>query len=429
MNITVIGTGYVGIVTSVILADFGNNVWGLDINPKRIANLKKAIPPIYEPGLEDLLKRGVKSKRLKFTTSYKEALKKTDIIFICVGTPQSESGEVETKYVFAAVKDIAKNLKNESIIILKSTVPPGIHQELKKVLDHDTKIKYEFASVPEFLREGSAIDDSLKPSRIVIGVESKKAKEKLLQIHRQLPGERIITDIISAQMIKYTANAFLATKISFANAIARISDLVNADVTDVMRGIGLDPRIGHSFLYPGLGFGGSCFPKDIKGLYYLAKKAGYNFKLLDEVNNINQYQVPYILEKTQKMIKTFNNKKIAILGLAFKPETDDMREARSIPLINFLLKKGAKVTAYDPIAKEVARKIFDKKIKYAQTSHKACLDADILFIVTEWNEFKELDLEIIKKLMKGNLIVDGRNIYNPEEIKKLGFEYIGVGRK
>jgi UDPglucose 6-dehydrogenase len=429
MNITVIGTGYVGIVTAVVLADFGNHIYGLDIDPKRIEDLKAGKTPIYEPGLEDLLKRGVASNRLHFTTSYRDALENSSIIFVCVGTPQKDNGEVELKYVESAIKEIAQNLKTPSIIILKSTVPPGIHYQLKKILDDNTQIHYEFASVPEFLREGSAIDDTLNPSRIVIGVESEKAKNILLDVHKSLPGERVITDIVSAQMIKYTANAFLATKISFANAIARISDLLGADVSAVMKGIGLDPRIGMSFLYPGFGFGGSCFPKDIKGLYHLSSQAGYDFKLLKEVDQVNEDMVPYVYQKVKQIIPDMENKKVGILGLAFKPETDDMREARSIPLINLLLQDKANVVAYDPIARETAQKVFQNTIEYVNGPYQVAQDADVVFLVTEWNEFKELDLYKIKKMMRGNLFVDGRNLYNPQDLKNFGFSYIAVGRR
>ncbi|NMC36457.1 UDP-glucose/GDP-mannose dehydrogenase family protein [Candidatus Beckwithbacteria bacterium] len=428
MNIAVIGTGYVGIVSAVVYADFGNQVWGVDIDPKRVETLKKGIPPIHEPRLDEFLQRGLKAKRLHFTSSYQEALDNCQIVFICVGTPQSDSGKVDLRYVETAVESIAKALKQPTTIVLKSTVPPGIHKHLTKILDQHTKVAYEFASAPEFLREGSAITDTVHPSRIVIGVASQKAKDDLLDIHKSLPGERIVTDVVSAQMIKYAANSLLATKISFVNGIARICDLLGADVTDVMKGVGTDPRIGNQFLSPGLGFGGSCFPKDIKGLYYLAKDAGYDFELLKTVDQINDSQVAYVISKIEKKYGSLQGKQIAIWGLAFKPDTDDMREARSVTLINLLLQKGAKVSAYDPIATAISKTIFGDKISFADSPAEAAKEADAIFLVTEWNEFKEVDFAQIKKDMKGDLLVDGRNMYDPQELKKLGFSYVGVGR-
>jgi len=429
MNIAVIGTGYVGVVTAAVLADFGNQIWGLDIMEERVENLKKGISPIFEPGLEELLERGLKADRLHFTTSYKEALENTNIVFVCVGTPQKDNGEVELSYVESAVESIAQTITKPTVIVLKSTVPPGIHHHLTTLIDKHTQVAYEFASVPEFLREGSAIADTLNPSRVVIGADSERARDLLLDIHRQMPGERVVTDIISAQMIKYAANSFLATKISFANAIARICDLVGADVKDVMTGIGLDPRVGGMFLCPGLGFGGSCFPKDIKGLYHVALEAGYDFKLLKEVDEINETQVPYVLAVARKHIGSFSGKKVAVLGLAFKPDTDDMRDARSIPLIKTLVEENASITVFDPVAMELAKKLLPENVSYAKSAYEATQSADAVIIVTDWNEFKELDLAKIRSQMKGNLLIDGRNIYNPEKVKDNGFVYVGVGRR
>ncbi len=429
MKITVLGTGYVGIVTSVVFADFGNDVVGLDVIEKKVDNCNKGIPPIHEPRLEEFLKRGLKSGRLTFTTSYKKALEDTEAIFICVGTPQSETGEVDLTYVESAIKEIAKYLDHKVLIVLKSTVPPGVHKHLSKLVKNSMKVGYEFASAPEFLREGSAINDTLNPTRIVLGVQSKEAEKKLIELHRPLPGKRIITDVISAQMIKYAANGFLATKISFANAIARVCDLLGADVNAVMDGIGTDTRIGRSFLYPGLGFGGSCFPKDIKGLYYVAKDAGYEFSLIKEVDNINRSQVEYLITQSLKIVKDYSNKKVAMLGLAFKPDTDDMRDARSVVLIRKLIELGASVTVYDPIATDTAKLILKNTVKYTKSAYDAIKNVDILFIATEWNEFKELDMKKVKTLMSGSIIIDGRNIYDPKLIKDLGFKYLGVGRR
>jgi len=429
MNICVIGTGYVGIVTTVVFADFGNTVWGLDVDSTKIERIKKGIPPIHEPQLEDFLKKGLNSGRLQFTSDYKEALKDAEAVFICVGTPQSETGDVDTRYVESAIESVAKHMTKPLTIVLKSTVPPGIHKQLTKILDQHTKVDYEFASCPEFLREGSAINDTLHPARVVIGADTQKAKEKLLELHKPLPGERVLTDIISAQMIKYTANSLLATKISFANAISRVCDLVGADVTAVMKGIGLDPRIGLQFLNAGLGYGGSCFPKDVKGLYHLSENAGYKFKLLEEVDQINNTQVDYVLDKARKKIGSFSGKKVGLLGLAFKPDTDDMRDARAIILIDQLLKEGAEISAYDPVAVSTTKAVIDDKISYAHDPYEAVAKADAVFLVTEWNEFKELDMEKIKKLMHGNLFVDGRNMYDPDTVRKAGLDYVGVGRR
>jgi len=428
MNICVIGTGYVGIVTTAVFADFGNQVWGLDVDEQKIERIKKGIPPIHEPGLEEYLKKGINSGRLKFTSDYKQALKATEAVFICVGTPQSETGDVDIKYVESAIESVAKHMTQHLTIVLKSTVPPGIHKHLKKILDKYTKLDYEFASCPEFLREGSAISDTLHPARVVIGADSKKAKEKLLELHKPLSGERVITDIISAQMIKYAANSMLATKISFANAISRVCDLLGANVTDVIKGIGLDPRIGLQFLNAGLGYGGSCFPKDVKGLYHLSENAGYKFRLLEEVDLINNTQVSYVLDKARKKVDTFAGKKVGLLGLAFKPDTDDMRDARALVLINELLKEGALIQAYDPVAMQTTKAIIGDKITYASNAYEAAKDAEIIILVTEWNEFKKLDLNKIKSLMTDNIFIDGRNMYDSNEIKNAGFVYIGVGK-
>ncbi len=428
MNICVIGTGYVGIVTTVIFADFGNQVVGLDVDEKKIERIKQGIPPIHEPGLEEYLKKGLNSGRLTFTSDYKEALKDTEAVFICVGTPQSETGEVDTRYVEAAIESVAKHMTKPLTIVLKSTVPPGIHKQLTKILDKQTKVQYEFASCPEFLREGSAITDTLNPARVVIGADTKKAAEKLLALHKSLPGERVVTDIVSAQMIKYAANSLLATKISFANAVARVCDLLGADVVDVMKGIGLDPRIGSQFLNAGLGYGGSCFPKDVKGLYHLSENAGYKFSLLEEVDRINATQASYVLEKARKKAGTFKDKKISMLGLAFKPDTDDMRDARSLVLIDELISEGAHVTAYDPVALDTTKAMIQDKIRYANDAYEAVKGADIVILVTEWNEFKQLDMDKVKSLMKGKTFIDGRNMYEKDFMVTHGFDYISVGR-
>jgi UDPglucose 6-dehydrogenase len=427
MKLTIIGIGYVGVITAAVFADFGNQVFGLDIDIKRIKTLKKGQVPFYEPQVEEFLKRGLTTGRLKFTTSYKEAIPQSEIIFICVGTPQKETGEVNLDYVYEASKQIAAYIKNGTIIVIKSTVPPGTADQIKKIVKKITKKKFSLASCPEFLREGQAIADTLHPSRIVIGAEDQKTTQVLLDLHKPINGKIIICDIPSAQMIKYAANAYLALKVSFANSLARLCEKVGADAKFVMDGIGSDPRIGRQFLYPGLGFGGSCFPKDTAALSYLAKSAGYPLKIIDVANQINQEQIDFILKKINTLSRGVKGKTIGILGLSFKPNTDDMREARSVILIERLLHLGAKIKAYDPVAIKNAKKII-KKVVFTQNPYQAAKDSHLLVIVTEWNEFKDLDLKKIKKLMKTPIIVDGRNIYEPATLKKLGFVYQGIGR-
>jgi UDPglucose 6-dehydrogenase len=427
MNLTVIGTGYVGTVTAAVFAKFGHQVTGVDVIPEKVKKLNLGDPLIHEPGLKELLTSGLKAQNLSFTTNYEDALKESEIVFVCVGTPQTEDGEVDLTYVESCLKSIARNAQKDLIIILKSTVPPGVHQKLDKLIKEIIKVKYTFASVPEFLREGTAVTDTLQPARVVIGSEDRVTKEKLLTLHEPFPGERITTDIISAQMIKYASNAILATKISFANAIARVCDAVGANVEDVMDGVGVDPRIGRQFLYPGLGFGGSCFPKDIKGLYQIAKEVGYDFRLMEEVDHINNTQVDYILEKILEKSPDLKDKKVALLGLAFKPDTDDMREAKSIPLAQKLTHLGAKVFAYDPVATRAAKQVLGNTITYCDDVYQATEGADVVILVTQWDEFNNLDLEKIHQAMRSKLFVDGRNFFDPEKIKKLGFEYIGVG--
>jgi UDPglucose 6-dehydrogenase len=428
MNLTVIGTGYVGVITASVFADFGNHVFGLDIDKKRIETLKKGKVPFYEPQVEEFLKRGLASGRLKFTTSYKESIPHSEIIFICVGTPQKESGEVNLDYVFEVSKQIASYIKSGTIVVIKSTVPPGTTDQIKKIIKKITKKNFSLASCPEFLREGQAIEDTLHPSRIVIGSDDSKTIQTLLNLHKPINGKIIICDVNSAQMIKYAANAFLATKVSFANSIARLCDKVGADAKLVMDGIGYDPRIGRQFLYPGLGFGGSCFPKDTAALSYLAKSVGCPLKIIDVAKEVNQEQIDYILKKINSLCRGAKGKTIGILGLSFKPNTDDIREARSVILIEKLQKQGAKIKAYDPVAIKNAQKII-KNATFTKNPYQTAKDAHILVIVTEWNEFKDLDLKKIKKLMKTPIIVDGRNIYEPQMIKKLGFTYEGIGRR
>lgn len=429
MNITIIGTGYVGLVTGAIFADLGYKVFCVDINEEKIQMLSKGIIPFYEPGLEEIIKRNVSQKRLFFTTSYKIAVPTSKIIFFCVGTPPTETGEADLSHLQVAITETAKHLKGYTLLAIKSTIPIGAEENLYDLISKSSKSKFEFASCPEFLREGSAVEDTKNPDRIVIGVKSKKAANILLDLYKHFNGQRIVCDIRSAQMIKYAANTFLATKLSFANAIANLSERLNTNAETVLQGIGLDKRIGCSFLKPsGVGFGGSCFPKDLLAFINISEKAGYDFDLLKAVDRINKLQIDYFINKIKKTLGELKNKKIAILGLAFKANTDDIRESPAIKIIYKLLAAGVKVCAYDPAAIENTKKVFGSQVDFTDNAYKAVSDTNAMLVMTEWNEFKELDLDRIKKLMAKPIIIDGRNIYDPVKVKNLGFTYIGVGR-
>lgn len=431
MNISVIGHGYVGLVTSAVFADLGNNVWCVGRTEAKINNLKKGIIPFYEPGLEEIVKRNFKAGRLKFTVSYEDAIPQSKVVFICVGTPSKNNGEADLSSVFTAASAIAKNIAHYTVIVIKSTVPVGTNKKIKKLLTADFKIsasKFNIASCPEFLREGTALTDTLNPDRIVIGCESEKAKEILLELHKPLNGKRVITDIETAEIIKYAANAILAAKISFANAIAFLCERAGADVEKVMEAVGLDKRIGRAFLYPGVGYGGSCLPKDVKAFIASSQKLGYNFLFLKAVDEINVQAKKFFVQKIINLCNgSVKNKTVGVLGLSFKPDTDDMRQAPSIEIIRYLQKLGAKIKVYDPQAKKKAQQIL-KNVIYSSNSYETAKDSNCLIIITEWNEFRQLDLEKIKKLMKKPVIVDGRNIYDPKKLKSLGFQYSGVGR-
>lgn len=433
MVVTIIGHGYVGLVTAAVFADLGNTVYCVGRTLEKIEKLKKGIAPFFEPGLTEVVKRNIEANRLHFTLSYEDAVPGADVVFICVGTPSKDNGEADLTQVFNAAASIAKNLSKYTVIACKSTVPVGtnfkIKEHIKKILVENSKnnIEFNMASCPEFLREGTALSDTLHPDRIVIGIENKKTESLLLELHRPINGERVLTNIPTAEMIKYAANSFLATKISFANAIAFLCDKIGADVVQVLDGVGLDKRIGRAFLYPGVGFGGSCFPKDVKALIAQAHSLGYNFSLLRSVQEINHQAVTFFVEKVERNIKPSFQTVLAILGLAFKPDTDDMRDAPSVPLIKALLKKGYKIRAYDPQAVDNAKTVL-KNIEYAKNPYEAAKDASGLLIITEWNEFKQLNLTKIKNLMKKPIIIDGRNIYQSDEVKNAGFTYFGVGR-
>lgn len=437
MTITFIGHGYVGLVTAAVFADLGNTVYVIGHTAEKIENLKKGIIPIYEPGLEELVGRNVKAGRLIPTLEYDEAIPNSSVVFIAVGTPPQADGSADLSVVFDVAKKLAPYLKNYTVVNVKSTVPVGTNRKVLEILSKDKPADSEvdIASVPEFLREGQAISDTQHPDRIVIGADTQKAKDKLVELHNPIiqgnnDTHLVLTNIETAEMIKYAANAFLATKISFANAIAQLSEIVGANGPDVLEAIGLDKRIGQAFLNAGAGYGGSCFPKDVKALIQIAKSSGYEFKLLDEVENINKDAIEGISQKAKKMLGDVNGKTIAILGLAFKPDTDDMREAPSITIINELHAQGATIKAYDPVAMDNSKAIFSnlERVEFTENAYDAVKDADLTVVVTEWNEFKQLSISKLLELMKTPNIVDGRNIYEPEKMKAKGFNYIGVGR-
>lgn len=433
MNITIIGTGYVGLVTGACFADLGNIVICADNNKSKIASLKKMVMPIYEPGLEDLVRRNVKEKRLSFTSDIKQAVKKAAIIFIAVGTPSLENGEADLTGVENVAKVIAQNINGYKLIVEKSTVPvetgSWVSHTIKVNLPKHKKGAFHFdvASNPEFLREGQALNDFMNPDRIVIGVESAKAKDLLLELYKPLKAHMVVTDIKSAEIIKHASNSFLATKISYINAISRVCEAVGADVVKVAEGMGLDRRIGRAFLDAGAGYGGSCFPKDLDAFITIARKNGYDFQLLKAVREINSFQRKDIVKKIKDCLWILKDKQIGVLGLSFKPNTDDLRSAPAIDIIKQLQAEGAKIKAFDPQSMEKAKEILGG-VRFCKDAYQTATGADCLVIATEWNEFKELDLLRIKHCMHQPVMVDARNIYQPEKLKKMGFQYVGVGR-
>jgi UDPglucose 6-dehydrogenase len=429
MTITFVGHGYVGLVTASIFADLGNTVWVVGHTKEKIENLKKGMLPIYEPGLEEIVVRNVQAKRLLFTLDYKESVSNSEIVFIAVGTPSTKMGDADLSAVLDVAGKIGENLKNYTVIATKSTVPVGTYKKIKQVISEvkPKDAKFDIASVPEFLREGTAISDTLGPDRIVLGTDSQKAKDLLVELHKSIKAPFILTNLATAELIKYASNSFLATKISYANSIAKLSELSGADALAVLSGMGMDKRIGKSFLSPGPGYGGSCFPKDVRALISISKDYDYSFSLLEEVEKINDLAKRDIVRKARRMLGDVRRKTIAILGLAFKPDTDDMRDAPSIMITELLQKDGAKIKAYDPQSMKNAMKIL-KDVVFCQNPYDAAADADLAIIITEWNEFKEMDLAKLKKAMKSLNIIDGRNIYDPQKLKEMGFTYTGVGR-
>lgn len=430
MNICVIGTGYVGLVTGAVFADLGNDIICVDNDEKKIEMLNKSIMPIYEPGLEEMVSRNFSDKRLIFTSDLDMGVKKSDVIFIAVGTPSKENGETDLTYIEGAARGIAKYIDKYKVIVNKSTVPVGTGDFVKEIIETNKKANVDFdvVSNPEFLREGSAIRDTLYPDRIVIGAPSKQVAMVLLELYATLERPMIITDIYSAEMIKYASNSFLALKISFINSIADLCEKTGANVTDVAKGMGLDSRIGQNFLDPGLGYGGSCFPKDVDSFIKTAERYSHKFEILKAAVEVNKQRCPRFINKMKDALGTLKGKTIGILGLAFKPNTDDIREAKSLELISILLNEGANLRAYDPVAMDNMKVIFPK-ITYCSNPYELAEGCDALLIVTEWREFRFLNLEKIKQVMRRPAIFDGRNIYDPVRKKKLGFEYYSIGRQ
>jgi UDPglucose 6-dehydrogenase len=444
VKISVIGTGYVGLVTGTCLAESGNDVICMDIDKKKIELLNNGAVPIYEPGLEELIKRNVAHGRLSFTADMARAVRSSSVIFIAVGTPPGMDGSADLKYVLGAARGIARYMNGYKLIVNKSTVPVGTADKVRDAVTGRTKFKFEVVSNPEFLKEGSAIEDFMKPDRIVIGANSARAMQIMHDVYAPFlrKGDRmLVMDVRSAEMTKYASNAMLATKISFINEMANICASMGADIDSVRRGMGYDKRIGFEFLFPGVGYGGSCFPKDVKALVQTAKDHGFEAKVLKAVEAVNEHQKIVLVEKILSHFSAKAAKKgrasnpslvgrtIAVWGLSFKPRTDDMREAPSVVIINNLLREGAVVKAHDPVAMDEARKIFQKRITLTQDGYEALRGADALAVVTEWNEFRAPDFQKMKRLMKKPVIFDGRNIYNPAELGKEGFIYYGIGRK
>jgi UDPglucose 6-dehydrogenase len=429
MTITFVGHGYVGLVTAAIFADFGNKVYVIGHTKEKIENLSRGIIPIYEPGLEELVKKNVNAKRLIFTLDYKPSISDSDIVFIAVGTPTTKTGDADLSTVLGVAEKIGQNLKDYTVVATKSTVPAGTNKKVKRILEESKPkaAEVDYASVPEFLREGSAISDTTNPDRIVIGTDSKRAQELLVKLHEPIKAPLVLTNFETAELIKYAANAFLALKISYANAIAKLSELIGADALKVLEGIGTDKRIGNMFLSPGPGYGGSCFPKDVRALISIAKDNDYPFSLLEEVENINHQSRRDIVRKARKILGDLRDKKIGILGLAFKANTDDMRDAPAIDIINLLQNDGAKISAFDPKAMDTAAAVL-RGVDYKKDAYEVAKEADLLIVLTEWNEFRELNFSTIRDTMKSPNIIDGRNLYEPQVMKANGFNYMGIGR-
>ena len=436
MKIAVVGTGYVGLVTGTCFAEMGVDVSCIDIDENKIEKLKKGEIPIYEPGLEEMVKRNVEVGRLHFTTSLTNVLPEVDVVFSAVGTPPDEDGSADLRYVIEVAREFGRNIDGYKLLVTKSTVPVGTAAKVRKVIEEELKIRgadipFDVASNPEFLKEGAAIKDFMSPDRVVVGTDNEKARKVMARLYKpfMLQGERMIfTDIPSAEMIKYAANSMLATRISFMNDIANLCEIVGADVNLVRKGIGSDTRIGKKFLYAGIGYGGSCFPKDVKALIHTAAENGYDLKVLKAVEEVNNNQKLILFNKMSKYFNgDLKGKTIALWGLSFKPMTDDMREAPSLVIIDALLNAGAKVKVFDPVAMDECRRRIGDEITYCRDMYDAATDADAVMLLTEWNQFRLPSLNVLKKIMKGKAIFDGRNIYEKDDLAEAGFDYFKIG--
>ncbi len=431
MKIAVIGTGYVGLVAGTCFADSGNDVVCVDIDQRKIDALHRGEIPIYEPGLQELVEKNVREKRLLFTTSLAEAVGPSEVVFIAVGTPEGESGEADLQYVLEAARQIGRAMKQYTVVVDKSTVPVGTADKVRTEIASVTKVEFDVVSNPEFLKEGAALDDFLKPDRVVIGADTERARKVMGELYApfvRTENPILFMDTRSAELTKYAANAMLATRISFMNDVALLCEKVGADVDLVRKGMGADRRIGYPFLFPGVGYGGSCFPKDVKALVTTAREHGIEFDLLRAVERTNARQKQLLLNKATKHFGSLDGRTFGVWGLAFKPKTDDMREAPAVVLIEGLLGKGAKVQVHDPVAMDVAKRIFGNRVTWAPTAYDAIEGVDALFVVTEWNEFRHPDFARMKGLMKEPVVFDGRNVFSPTSMRERGFTWYGIGR-
>jgi UDPglucose 6-dehydrogenase len=431
MKLSVIGVGYVGLVTGACFAETGNHVICMDKDKKKIKTLEQGKAPFFEPGLDELVQRNFKEGRLSFTTDISDAVSNSSIILIAVGTPSQPDGSADISMVFKVAQSIARVMKEYKMIVVKSTVPVGTTDKVFQIIKDHTKVDFQVLFIPEFLKQGNAVNDFMKPDRVIVGSSDPQSAEIMSELHKpfvRTENPIIFMDIRSAEMTKYAANAMLATKISFMNEISNICDRVGADIEMVRKGIGSDRRIGYSFIFPGIGYGGSCFPKDVKALLHLSRENEYRPKIIESVDIVNQEQRKVFYKKISRHFKSLKNRKIAVWGLAFKPRTDDMRDAPAITIINNLLGDGATVSAHDPKANATAKTIFNDTIEYADDCYAVLENADALVLLTEWNEFRTPDFELIKKKMKTPVIFDGRNIYNPKTLREMGFTYYGIGR-
>ena len=436
MNIAIVGTGYVGLVSGTCFAEMGVDVTCIDVNRQKIEQLEKGVIPIYEPGLEELVHKNVNAGRLHFGTDLAAVLDRVEVVFSAVGTPSDEDGSADLKYVLEVARTVGQNMKDYLVVVTKSTVPVGTAKKVRHAIQEELdkrglQLEFDVASNPEFLKEGAAVDDFMRPDRVVVGVESDRAREIMKRLYRpfMLTNDRMLfTDIPSAEMIKYAANSMLATRISFMNDIANLCELVGANVNMVRKGIGSDSRIGAKFLYPGCGYGGSCFPKDVKALVKTAEQNGYEMRVLKAVEEVNDKQKRVLFDKLARHLGgELSGKVVALWGLAFKPETDDMREAPSLVLIDLLLEAGCRVKVYDPVAMEECRRRIGDRVEYCRDKYEAAVDAEALLLVTEWKEFRVPSWEVLKKAMRGRVVIDGRNIYDREEMKRNDFEYECIG--